>query len=92
MAAAFSLITPVGIAIGIGARSSWNPNDRSTLLALGILQSISAGALLWSALVEMIAGDYLYGPLARASLTRGIVGIVSLLIGAMLMAVLAQWA
>ncbi|KDN34769.1 Zinc/iron permease, partial [Tilletiaria anomala UBC 951] len=92
MATAFALITPVGIAIGMGSRYSWNPNDRSTLLVMGILQSISAGALLWSALVEMIAGDYLYGPMARASLGRGMVGIISLLIGAVLMSVLAQWA
>ena len=92
LAMCFVLITPLGIAIGVGARTSFNPNDRSTLLAMGTLQSISAGALLWSVLVELIAADYIYGPMARASFGRAVAGVTSLLVGALLMSVLAQWA
>lgn len=43
MAAAFALITPLGMAIGIGVLNKFNGNDPSTIIALGTLDSFSAG-------------------------------------------------
>lgn len=56
---AFIASTPLGIAIGIGARNSYNSNNRQTLLATGILDSISAGLLLYSGLVQILVNDFL---------------------------------
>ncbi|CAO1626248.1 unnamed protein product [Jaminaea pallidilutea] len=56
---AFILSTPLGVAIGIGARNSYNSNNRQTLLATGILDSISAGLLLYSGLVQILVNDFL---------------------------------
>lgn len=50
-------ITPIGIAIGIGVHSSYNPNSGAALLSIGILDSISAGILLYAGLVELLYHD-----------------------------------
>ena len=39
MALMFALITPIGMAIGIGVLNKFNGNDPSTLIALGTLDS-----------------------------------------------------
>lgn len=43
MAAAFILITPIGVAIGLGISSSFNPNSKAALVSEGAFNSISAG-------------------------------------------------
>lgn len=48
MCLAYALTTSVGIAIGIGVHASVNMNGRAILLSTGILDSISAGILLYS--------------------------------------------
>jgi zinc transporter 1/2/3 len=47
MVLAFSLVTPIGMAIGIGVLHRFNGNDPSTLIALGTLDAFSAGILIW---------------------------------------------
>lgn len=51
------LITPVGIAIGMGVHAGYNPNSGAALLSIGILDSISAGILIYGGLVEMLYHD-----------------------------------
>jgi zinc transporter 1/2/3 len=58
---AFALVTPTGMGIGIGVLRSFNGNDPSTIVALGTLDSLSAGILLWVGFVDMWAGDWLFG-------------------------------
>ena len=90
---AYTLTTPLGIAIGIGVRNSFNANDRSTLLTQGILHAISAGILLYTALVELMAGDFIHGRgLANASTARCIAAVAALTVGAAAMSVLGKWA
>jgi len=48
MALCYALTTPIGIAIGIGARASFDENDGRTALAIGVLNSMSAGILLYT--------------------------------------------
>ena len=43
LALAFALITPIGMAIGMGVLHNFNENDKHTLIALGTLDSLSAG-------------------------------------------------
>ncbi|GAA5985779.1 hypothetical protein JCM11641_006204 [Rhodosporidiobolus odoratus] len=61
MAGAFTLITPIGVAIGIGVHSSYNPNSGAALLSIGVLDSISAGILIYAGLVEMLYHDSVLG-------------------------------
>ncbi|PWZ02053.1 Zip-domain-containing protein [Testicularia cyperi] len=93
MGAAYCLTTPLGIAIGIGVRNSFNGNGQATLITMGTLHAVSAGILLYTALVELMSGDFIHGKaLKNASLARSIAAIVALTIGAAAMSVLGKWA
>lgn len=91
MAVAFALITPLGMAIGIGVLDRFNGNDPSTLVAIGTLDALSAGILAWLGIVEMLARDWFHGPLHNSSPLRTIVAMVSLLAGLILMSLLGKW-
>lgn len=88
----FSIITPIGMAIGIGVLSKFNGNDKSTIIALGTLDSFSAGVLIWTGVVEMWAGDWLFGSLAHGNKIKTGLGLLALIIGMLLMSVLGKWA
>ncbi|GMF74606.1 unnamed protein product [Aspergillus oryzae] len=94
MAGTFALITPIGMAIGMGVLHSFNGNERSTLIALGTLDALSAGILVWVGVVDMWARDWVMegGELLDAPLVRVLVGGVSLIAGMVLMGVLGKWA
>lgn len=93
MAAAFSVVTPIGMAIGIGVLQHFNGNDPSTLIALGTLDALSAGILVWVGLVEMWARDWmLAGEMVHAGLWVTLSGGFALVAGMALMSFLGKWA
>lgn len=94
MAGTFALITPIGMAIGIGVLHSFNGNEKSTLVALGTLDALSAGILVWVAVVDMWARDWVIegGELTDAGLERVCVGGIALIAGMALMGLLGKWA
>ncbi|KAK0527090.1 high-affinity Zn(2+) transporter zrt1 [Tilletia horrida] len=93
MYGAFVLTTPVGVAIGIGVRRHFNGNDRDTLLAIGTLNSISAGILIYAALVQIVAGDFIYNrTMLLAPLRRPLTAFIFFTLGAIAMSVLGKWA
>ncbi|KAL8483570.1 hypothetical protein ACS0TY_026308 [Phlomoides rotata] len=59
MACFFAITTPIGIGIGIGISSIYNANSPRSLIIEGILDSISAGILVYMALVDLTAADFL---------------------------------
>ncbi|KAF9790427.1 putative zinc-regulated transporter 2 [Thelephora terrestris] len=62
IAAAFlyGLTTPIGIAAGLGARSIYNPGTVTALIVSGTMDSISAGILIYTSLLELMAHDFLF--------------------------------
>ncbi|GAA5934126.1 hypothetical protein JCM3775_002881 [Rhodotorula graminis] len=92
MAGAFGLITPIGIAIGIAVHASYNPNSGAALLSIGVLDSISAGILIYAGLVEMLAHDFMHGELAHARLPKVLAAFFFLFAGSLCMSVLGKWA
>ncbi|CAG8619477.1 11039_t:CDS:2, partial [Scutellospora calospora] len=60
MSFAYGITTPIGIAIGLSVRNVYNPASQMALAIQGILDSLSAGILLYSALVGLMANDYLH--------------------------------
>lgn len=92
MASAFAIITPLGMAIGLGVLERFNGNDRSTIIALATLDSLSAGILVWVGLVDMMARDWMFGYLKHAKPVKVAVGMIGLIMGFVLMGVLARWA
>ncbi|WVR07335.1 hypothetical protein IAU60_004376 [Kwoniella sp. DSM 27419] len=91
MALAFTLITPIGIAIGIGVRHSFSQNGKASLLSVGILNSISAGILLYTAF-RLLSCDFTDGPLRDAKLSKIVVALSSMVVGLIAMSVLGKWA
>ncbi|KFY38974.1 hypothetical protein V495_06257 [Pseudogymnoascus sp. VKM F-4514 (FW-929)] len=73
----FAVITPIGMAIGIGVLHKFNGNNPSTIVALGTLDALSAGILIWVGLVSMWAHDWLFGELKDAPLVRTAVAMAS---------------
>ena len=94
MALAFALITPIGMAIGIGVLSKFNGNDPSTLVAIGTLDAFSAGILVWVGLVEMWAKDWtgVHAEMNRVSTIKKVFGLISLVTGMAVMSLLGKWA
>lgn len=93
MGTAYVLATPIGVAIGIGVRRQFNGNNRATLIVLGTLHAVSAGILLYTALVELMVGDFLNSrQMQRAGLGRAVAAVGALTLGAVGMSVLAKWA
>ncbi|KAF1923442.1 Zip-domain-containing protein [Didymella exigua CBS 183.55] len=92
MGGTFALITPIGMAIGIGVLNSFNGNDPSTIVAIGTLDALSAGILAWVGIVEMLARDWMHGRLLNAGVGRSAAAMVALVCGLVLMSVLGKWA
>lgn len=92
MAGTFALITPIGMAIGIGVLNQFNGNDPSTIVAIGTLDALSAGILAWVGIVEMLARDWMHGKLLSAGLIRTLTAMFALISGLVLMSVLGKWA
>ena len=93
MGLAYAIITPLGMAIGLGVLHTFNGNDRSTIIAIGTLDALSAGILMWIGLVEMWARDWILdGDLKNASPGKVAIGGTSLIAGLVLMSLLGKWA
>ncbi|CCC09900.1 hypothetical protein SMACR_03456 [Sordaria macrospora] len=56
---AFGTTAPIGQAIGLLARSSYDPNSAFGLIIVGVFNAISSGLLLYAALVDLLAEDFL---------------------------------
>lgn len=89
---AYGLTTPISIAIGIGLRTTYNPGSFTANVVSGILDAMSAGILLYTGLVELLARDFLFNPYRTRDNTRVIFMIVCVLLGAGVMALLGKWA
>ena len=93
LALAYSFTTPIAIAIGLGVRNTYPPGSRTTLIVNGVFDSISAGILIYTGLVELIAHEFMFSSSMRKadlSVVLSAFGIMSL--GAGLMALLGKWA
>ena len=93
LAVLFSLTTPVGIAAGIGVRRSLDSNAATLLLTTGILESLSAGTLIFLAL-----GDHMNAIRAHADWLRTqrlpvqLMCFGAFFVGAAALLVIALWA
>lgn len=93
MASAFAVVTPVGMAIGIGVLHQFNGNDPSTVIAIGTLDALSAGILIWVGVVEMWATDWMFGgELENAGAGTTLLAGFGLVAGFILMGLLGKWA
>ncbi|KAG8067424.1 hypothetical protein GUJ93_ZPchr0005g15690 [Zizania palustris] len=91
MASFFAITTPAGIAAGAGVASFYNANSPRALVVEGILDSVSAGILIYMSLVDLIAADFLGGRMTGTT-RQQVTAYVALFLGALSMSSLAIWA
>ena len=87
----FSLTTPIGIVIGLAISSVYSESSPTALIVQGIFDSASAGILIYMALVDLLAADFM-NPRVQSNGRLQIGTNISLLLGAGLMSFLAKWA
>jgi zinc transporter 1/2/3 len=56
---AFGCTAPIGQAIGLITRGSYDPNSAFGLIIVGVFNAISSGLLIYAALVDLLAEDFL---------------------------------
>ncbi|KAG7665331.1 ZRT2 [[Candida] subhashii] len=94
LCSAFALCTPIAIAIGLGIRNTYPPGSRRALITNGVFDSMSAGILVYTGLVELMAHEFLYsgefkGP---GGFKKMLIAYFVMCWGAGLMALLGKWA
>lgn len=92
LCAGYGLTTPIAIAIGLGLRTTYNSGSFTASVVSGLLDSISAGILLYTGLVELLARDFLFNADLTRNSKRLTFMIVCVFLGAFVMSLLGKWA
>jgi solute carrier family 39 (zinc transporter), member 1/2/3 len=93
LAIGYGLSTPTAIAIGLGVRNAYPPGAQTTLIVNGIFDSVSAGILIYTGLVELMAHEFMFSPRMRKESFKVVVtAYLQMCLGAGLMALLGKWA
>lgn len=87
----FSIKTPLGIAIGMVLSKTYRENSPNALITVGILNASSAGLLIYMALVDLLAADFM-GSKLQTNIELQIKSYAAVLLGARGMSVMAKWA
>ncbi|KAF1913665.1 membrane zinc transporter [Ampelomyces quisqualis] len=90
----YAVSTPIAIAIGLGVRETFAPEGRTFLLVNGIFDSISAGILIYTGLIELMAHEFMFSPyMQKGPVSRTLKAFGLMTLGAVgLMALLGYWA
>ncbi|PQE07184.1 zinc-regulated transporter 1 protein [Rutstroemia sp. NJR-2017a BVV2] len=92
LCAGYGLTTPIAIAIGLGLRTTYNSGSFTANVVSGVLDAISAGILVYTGLVELLARDFLFNHELSHDKKRLTFMICSVLLGTAVMALLGKWA
>ncbi|EIW79087.1 ZIP-like iron-zinc transporter [Coniophora puteana RWD-64-598 SS2] len=89
----YGFTTPLGIAVGMGIRTTYNPNTPTASIVSGVMDSLSAGILLYTGLVELLAHEFLFNKeMHAASNGKLAYALICMLLGTGIMALLGRWA
>ncbi|XP_073144332.1 fe(2+) transport protein 1-like [Henckelia pumila] len=91
MAFFFSVTTPFGIALGIALSTTYRDDSPRALITEGLLNACSAGLLVYMALVDLLAADFM-GPKLQGNIRLQIKSYAAVLLGAGGMSLMAKWA
>ncbi|KFK44912.1 hypothetical protein AALP_AA1G318900 [Arabis alpina] len=91
MAFFFAVTTPFGIALGMALSKTYKENSPDSLITVGLLNASSAGLLIYMALVDLLASDFM-GQKMQRSIKLQMKSYVAVLLGAGGMSVMAKWA
>ncbi|SJL03960.1 related to ZRT2-Zinc transporter II [Armillaria ostoyae] len=92
-AALYGLTTPIGIAAGLGVRTTYNPGSTTASIVSGTLDAFSSGILIYTGLVELLAHEFLFNKeMMTSSNGKLAYAIGCMLAGCGIMALLGRWA
>jgi zinc transporter 1/2/3 len=90
---AYGLTTPIAIAAGLGVSETFSPNSNTTMVVNGVFDAISAGILIYTGLVELMAHEFMFNPeMRKSSIKMMLFAFACMCVGAGLMALLGKWA
>jgi zinc transporter 1/2/3 len=90
---AYGLTTPIAIAIGLGVQVSLAPGSQKMTVVNGVFDAISAGILIYTGLVELMAHEFMFNPeMRKSSIKMMVSAFLCMCLGAGLMALLGKWA
>lgn len=89
---AYGLVTPISIAIGIGIRTTYVAGGFAATIVSGVLDSLSAGILVYTALVEFLARDFIFNKTIKNDIPQFFYSLVCLAFGTGIMALIGKWA
>ncbi|KAH8599712.1 Zinc/iron permease [Bisporella sp. PMI_857] len=90
---AYGFSTPIAIAIGLGVRATFSPGSQRTMIVNGVFDAISAGILIYTGLVELMAHEFMFNhEMRKSSIKMMMFAFSCMCLGAGLMAVLGKWA
>lgn len=92
LCAGYGLTTPVAIAVGLGLRTTYDAGSFTASVVGGLLDSRSAGILIFTGLVELLARDFLFDAQRTRDGRRLAFMVVCVLLAAAVMALLGKWA
>ncbi|OBZ66677.1 Zinc-regulated transporter 1 [Grifola frondosa] len=89
----YGITTPIGIAAGLGVRTTYNPDSATASIVSGVLDAFSSGILLYTGLVELMAHEFLFNTdMLNGSNSKLAYAIGCMMLGAGIMALLGRWA
>ncbi|KAJ1679712.1 hypothetical protein EV182_001483 [Spiromyces aspiralis] len=90
-ALAYTVTIPIGILVGICLHSSVDYHSRSALIMKGVLDSITAGILLYTGLTTLLAHEFGKPEFQGSSRPKQLALFSSMYLGVLLIAVVAIW-
>lgn len=87
----FAVTTPSAIFLGIALSSIYRDNSPTALITVGLLNACSAGMLIYMALVDLLATEFM-GSMLQGSVKLQIKCFTAALFGCSVMSILAKWA
>jgi len=89
----YGLTTPIGIAAGLGVRTTYNPDSTKASIVSGVLDALSSGILIYTGLVELLAHEFLFNKeMINGSNGKLAYALSCMLFGCGIMALLGRWA
>ncbi len=70
LALGYGLSTPIAIAVGLGLRKTYKPGSQTALIVNGVFDSMSAGILMYTGLVELMAHEFMFSTVMRRAKLR----------------------
>lgn len=90
----FSVTTPLGILLGMAVfhMTGYDDSSPNALIIEGLLGSLSAGILVYMALVDLISLDFFHNKMMTSSIKLKKASYIALVLGSASMSILALWA